>query len=232
LKKKILVFSPSYNEKIIIKKFIKEFFNYNKIDLLIIDDNSPDGTANIIKSEKIKNKFIKLIVRKKKNGIDTAHIDAYKYAIKKNYDYLITLDCDLQHDVADIKRFAKELNFNNFIIGSRYMLNGKCNLKGFRYLLSYYGNKFLKYLFKIKINEFTTSFRGFDKKTLRFLIKKKIVSRNYSFFMEVVYILNKYNFKLKEIPIIFNSRKLGYSKIPKTEILRTLYNAARLKLFY
>lgn len=66
MKKKILVFSPSYNEKIIIKKFIKEFFNYNKIDLLIIDDNSPDGTANIIKSEKIKNKFIKLIVRKKK----------------------------------------------------------------------------------------------------------------------------------------------------------------------
>ena len=66
MNKKILVFSPSYNEKIIIKKFIKEFFNYNKIDLLIIDDNSPDGTANIIKSEKIKNKFIKLIVRKKK----------------------------------------------------------------------------------------------------------------------------------------------------------------------
>lgn len=66
MKKKILVFAPSYNEKIIIKKFIKEFFNYNKIDLLIIDDNSPDGTANIIKSEKIKNKFIKLIVRKKK----------------------------------------------------------------------------------------------------------------------------------------------------------------------
>ena len=232
MKKKILAFSPSYNEKVIIKKFIKEFFYYNKIDLLIIDDNSPDGTADIIKSEKIKNNFIKLIVRKKKYGIDTAHIDAYKYAIKNNYDYLITLDCDLQHDVADIKRFIKQLNFNNFVIGSRYMLNGKCNLKGFRYLLSYYGNKFLKYLFKIKINEFTTSFRGLDKKTLKFLLKKKVISRNYSFFMEVVYMLNKYNFKLKEIPIMFNSRKLGYSKIPKIEIIRTLYNAVRLKLFY
>ena len=232
MKKKILVFSPSYNEKVIIKKFIKKFFYYNKIDLLIIDDNSPDGTANIIKAEKITNKFIKLIVRKKKSGIDTAHVDAYKYTIKNNYDYLITLDCDLQHDVADIKRFVNELNFNNFVIGSRYMLNGECNLKGFRYLLSYYGNKFLKYLFNVQINEFTTSFRGFDKKALKFLINKKIFSRNYSFFMEVVYMLNKYNFRLKEIPIIFNSRKLGYSKIPKTEIIRTLYNAARLKLLY
>ena len=86
MKKKILAFSPSYNEKVIIKKFIKEFFYYNKIDLLIIDDNSPDGTADIIKSEKIKNNFIKLIVRKKKYGIDTADVvkAAKKVIARKN----------------------------------------------------------------------------------------------------------------------------------------------------
>jgi len=175
-------------------------------------------------------KFLKLITRKKR-GIHSAHILAYQYAIKNNYEYLVTLDCDLQHNVADIKRFIKELKFNNFVIGSRYILNGKSYLKGYRKLLSYYGNKFLKFIFQSKLNEFTTSFRGFDKKTLKLLLKNKIKSTNYSFFMEVVYFLIQNNIKVREIPIIFNERSVGLSKIPRLEIFRTFFNSIRLKFF-
>jgi dolichol-phosphate mannosyltransferase len=229
--KKILIFTATYNEKNNIQKLIKEIKkNAPKSDLLIIDDNSPDGTADIIKKIiKIKrNNNIKLILRKKKDGLDTAHKLAYKYALINGYDYLITMDADLSHDPSEIPNFIKHLLNNDFVLGSRYMKGGRNELKLFRFLLSYLGNKFIKYTLNLNFTEFTSSYRAFNLKKLEKFNLKMINSKGYSFFMETIFQLNKMNFKACEIPIIFATRKQGKSKIPKIEIIRTLFNVIRL----
>ena len=223
--KKILIFTATYNEAGNISEFINSIFNNNNnIDLLIIDDNSPDNTANIIKELKKKFSQINLIIRQGKLGLDTAHKEAYKYAIKNNFDYLITMDADLSHDPKEISNFIANLNEYPFVIGSRYMHGGKCEMKGIRLFISYFGNKFIKFALKSKCSEFTTSFRGFNLKKLKNFNLETIDNAGYSFFMSTIFELERKNFNIKEIPITFYERTAGKSKIEKIEILRTLKN--------
>lgn len=229
--KKILVFTATYNEKNNIQKVIKKIKKYAiRANILIIDDNSPDGTATVIKKiiKKEEKKKIKLIVRSKKDGLDTAHKLAYKYAVKNKYDYLITMDADLSHDPAEIPNFLKYLTNYDFVLGSRYMKGGRNELTFFRFLLSYFGNKFIKYILNLNFTEFTSAFRGFNLKRMNKFNLKMINSKGYSFFMETIYQINKFQYKTYEIPIIFATRKQGKSKIPKIEIIRTLKNVLYL----
>jgi dolichol-phosphate mannosyltransferase len=230
---KLLLFTATYNEIRNIKIIFKEIKKLNKIldikyDVLIVDDNSTDGTKEYLKIyEKLQNN-ITVIKRVSKLGLNTAHEYAFYYANKKNYKYLITFDSDLQHEIKEIPKFYKYLKINNFVIGSRYILGGKCNLKGIRLILSVYGNKIIKLLLRSSLNEYTTSFRGFDKIALKFLYKARIISTGYSFFLEVVNIMLEKKLKIKEIPINFINRKYGISKLPKIEILRTIVNLIRI----
>ena len=222
-KKKTLIFSPTYNEKNNVISFLNYYkLNYSNFDLLIIDDNSPDNTYLILKLNSLNAKNIRIIKRKKKMGLDTAYKFVLNYAFKNKYDYLVSIDFDLKHDPSDIKKILFYLKCNNFVIGSRYMNGGKCNLKGSRYLLSFYGNKLIKFILKIPLNEFTTSLRGYDKKVIKYLVSTSIKSKGYSFFTEVVNKICKKNFNFKEFPIIFSNRLSGKSKIPKLEAIRTL----------
>jgi len=228
---KTLIFTATYNEVLNIKKFIDTVFKYStKIDLLIIDDNSPDKTFNLIKKIQKKNKNIKLIKRPKKMGLDTAHKLAFNFAKKKKYLKLITLDADLSHNPSIIPKFIKLLDKFNFVIGSRYAKGGSCEISFLRFILSYFGNKFIKFLLKLPLNEFTTSFRGFNLKKLSNFDLNEIESKGYSFFMETVFLINKKKYKIKEVPIKFKNRKYGVSKIPSIEIIRTFLNVIRLKL--
>ena len=228
--KKILIFTATYNEKNNIQKVIQKIKRKcKKGHILIVDDNSPDGTANEIKKiiKKRKNK-IKLIIRKRKNGLDTAHKLAYKYAINNNYDYLITMDADLSHDPAEIPNFLRHLKNFDFVLGSRYMKGGRNELAFFRFILSFFGNKFIKFTLNLNFTEFTSAYRGFNLKKMKKFDLKMINSKGYSFFMETIYQINKFKYTTYEIPIIFASREQGKSKIPKIEIIRTLFNVLRL----
>ena len=223
--KKILIFTATYNEISNISKLINNIFSCKvKVDILIVDDNSPDGTGRKISLLQKKNKRLFLISRKKKLGLDSAHKLAYDYAKKNGYEYLITMDADLSHDPKEIKNFINNLNDNHFVIGSRYIAGGKCLMRGRRLLISKHGNRFIKKLLRINISEFTTSYRGFNLKKLGKFNLKKVRTKGYSFFMGTVYEIYKRNYKIKEIPIIFRDRKKGYSKIPRLEIFRTLKN--------
>jgi dolichol-phosphate mannosyltransferase len=226
--KKILIFTATYNEyrniKILLEKINKLGL---QLDILVIDDNSNDGTLSFLKCYSKKN--FKLIVRKKKMGLDTAHKLAFQYARKHKYDYLITMDADLSHDPKVIKKIINLLHANPFVIGSRYITGGKCDLIGFRYFISYLGNFFIKYFLNINSNEFTTSYRGFNLGKLNRLDFSQIKSSGYSFFMETIFLINRLNIKIYEIPIHFQSRFSGKSKIAKIEIFRTLFNVLRLK---
>ena len=223
--KRILVFTATYNEKENIKKLITLIFKHcSNANVLIIDDNSPDKTAEEI--ELLKNEFknISLIKRDSKLGLDTAHKFAYKYALDKGYDYLITMDADLSHDPAELTNFISSLETNPFVIGSRYAPGGKCLMKGKRLLMSKYGNILIKLVLRINCNEFTTSYRGFDLKKLGSFNLDTVKASGYSFFMKTIFEISKRKIEIKEIPITFKDRSQGYSKLPRIEIFRTLLN--------
>ena len=231
MKNEILIFSATYNERENIKDFLNSIETLNlKLDLLLIDDNSPDRTWKIIQEYAKNKKNINLIIRDKKEGLDTAHKTAYEYSLKNNYKFLITLDADLSHDTKEIPKFINELKTNAFVIGSRYMKGGKCDLKGFRLFQSYFGNKFIKFIFNINCSEFTSSYRGFNLNKLEDFTLKKISSRGYSFFMETIYQIHHKGIFIKQIPIYFAHREKGKSKIPRIEVFRTLSNIFKLKL--
>jgi len=230
MRNEILIFTATYNEAENIKFFLDSIDGLKlPLDVLIIDDNSPDKTWKIIKDYSKDKRNIDLVVRDKKDGLDTAHKLAFEYSIKNNYKYLITLDADLSHDPQIIPVFLNELKTNSFVIGSRYMKGGKCDMKGFRFFLSYFGNKLIKFIFNINCDEFTTSFRGFNLEKISGFDLKKISSTGYSFFMETVYLIHKEGIAIKQIPIIFKDREKGKSKIAKIELFRTLLNVFKLK---
>ena len=229
---KTLIFSATYNEKDNIKELIKKINRYNKIlDILIIDDNSPDKTGEILKELKKKNKNLNYIFREKKSGLDSAHKLAYDFAIKNKYSKLITMDADLSHDPREIPKIIELLDDHEFVIGSRYMEGGNCEMQGLRLLMSIIGNKVIRLVLKLKCNEFTTSYRGFNIEKLQNFNLNIVKSKGYSFFMETVYRISQKGFKVQEIPINFKNRTKGQSKIPKIEIFRTLKNLFFLKIF-
>jgi dolichol-phosphate mannosyltransferase len=223
MSKKTLVFTATYNESENIKLFLDKILSLKiDLDILIIDDNSPDGTSEIISSYKNKYKSITLVTRESKQGLDTAHKFGFKYAKKNNYDYFITLDADLSHDPLVIPDFIKNLKHHPFIIGSRYIEGGKNDMKFSRFLQSYLGNKLIRLISGIKSSEFTTSFRGFNLKELLHFDMSDVDAKGYTFFMGTIFNLIQNGYIIKQIPIIFKDRSHGYSKIPKNEIYRTL----------
>ena len=228
--KKILVFTATYNELDNIKELVSSIKKQpSNPHILIIDDNSPDGTSEEIK--KLQNNFknIFLIKRNNKLGLDSAHKEAYEFALKNNYDLLITMDADLSHDPNELDNFIRNLEEFPVVLGSRYIDGGQCLMKGRRLIFSKYGNLIIKFIFQINCNEFTTSYRGFNLKKLNNFHLNLIKTKGYSFFMGTVHEIFKQKFKVKEIPIIFNDRKKGYSKIPRVEMLRTIINLLILK---
>mgnify|MGYP001252312841 CR=1 FL=1 len=229
--KKVLIFTATYNEAENIGNLINSIkLHARESHILVIDDNSPDGTSIVVQKKVSLSKNIFLITRKGKLGLDTAHKEAYEFAIKNQYDYLITMDADNSHDPNEIKNILIELKEYPFVIGSRYIKGGQCLMRGRRLIMSKYGNLLMKLLLRINCNEFTTSFRGFDLKKLKNFHLNRIKTKGYSFFMGTIAEISRMNFKIKEIPIIFKDREKGYSKIPKFEIFRTLMNLIILSL--
>ncbi len=228
---KILIFTATFNEVSNIDILLDRINSYcQNVDILVVDDNSSDGTIDVLKKFEKEYKNINLIIREKKLGLNTAHKIGYNYAIKNNYDYFITLDADLSHDPAVIPDFINILKSNSFVIGSRYAKGGKCELPIARLLLSVLGNKFIKLFSRINCSEFTTSFRGFNLRKIENFDMNLVKSNGYSFFMETIFLVSKFNL-IVEIPIHFKNRTSGKSKIPKIEIIRTLINLFRLRLF-
>ena len=230
VEKKILVFTATFNELDNIKNLVSSIKKQpSNPHILIIDDNSPDGTSEEIK--KLQNNFKNLFLIKRNNklGLDSAHKEAYEFALKNNYDLLITMDADLSHDPNELDNFIRNLEEFPVVLGSRYIDGGQCLMKGRRLIFSKYGNLIIKFIFQLDCNEFTTSYRGFNLKKLNNFHLNLIKTKGYSFFMGTVHEIFKQKFKVKEIPIIFNDRKKGYSKIPRVEMLRTIINLLILR---
>ena len=139
------------------------------------------------------------------------------------------MDADLSHDPKEIPTFINLLDKHEFVIGSRYAEGGKCEMPLLRLFLSIIGNKIIKFILKINCNEFTTSYRGFNLLKLNNFYLNKVKSKGYSFFMETIFRIDQSGYEIFEIPIYFRNRTQGKSKIPKIEILRTLFNLFKIK---
>lgn len=226
---KILVFTATYNESENITNLINDILKYTPtVDILVVDDNSPDGTGKIVDELKQKINSLEVIHRTGKLGLGTAHKLALKYAKEKGYEALITMDADFSHHPKYLPSIIEKLKDYDFVIGSRYVDGGRSDYTGKRKLLSLCANFLVKTLLGIKLNETTTAYRGYSKNLLNKLNYDQIISEGYSFFFEFIWRVSQTTNKMAEIPIHFEDRKAGASKINKKEIYMGVLNLYKL----
>ena len=228
---KILVFFATYNEADNIENLLRcTFENLPGQELLVVDDNSPDGTGEMLDKFAQTNKQVAVIHRPRKLGLGTAHKLAMQYAIKNQFDILITMDADFSHHPEYLPTLVDLMNDNDFVIGSRYVKGGGLSYGIFRRTLSITANILARYMLKIPLKECTTSYRGFQVSLLKKINLNLIRSEGYSFFIESIYIIHRLTDKITEFPIFFYDRQSGNSKISKIEIFKSVFCLG--KLFY
>ena len=229
---KILVISPTYNEKKNISHLIENIFSLNiSIDLLIIDDNSPDGTADAVKNKMAKNNRIHLITRKGKEGLGTAYCSGFKYALQNNYDLIIQIDADLSHNPVDIIRLIEKAKTHDLVIGSRYATGvNVINWPMGRLLLSYCANWYARNLTRVPIKDITGGYKCFRRNVIEAIDLDSIRSEGYSFQIEMNFLAYNKGFNITEIPIIFTDRTVGESKMNRQIMYEAVFIVWRLNI--
>ena len=231
-----LVIIPTYNEKENIEAIIRATFKQETpFNILIVDDNSPDGTSDIV--TKLINEFPKRLFlekKKEKKGLGTAYIHGFKWAIKNNYDYIIEMDADFSHNPKDLNYLYKTCKADgaDVSIGSRYV-NNKVNVVNWdikRLLLSYFASKYVKFITRIPVFDTTAGFVCYKRKVLETIQLDKIKFVGYAFQIEMKFKAWKHKFNIKEVSIIFTDRTLGQSKMSEGIISEALFGVIKMKL--
>ena len=227
---KTLIFTATYNEADNIKSLVCDCLAaVPSADMLVVDDNSPDGTSEILAdlAANLEGR-LKLIRRPRKLGLGSAHKLAMKYALREGYDVLITMDADYSHHPKYLRAITDELRNADFVIGSRYAKGGRCDYGLTRQLVSRSANTLARALLGIPLRETTTSFRGFKRSLLEQMPVDQIQAEGYAFFFESVLHATCLARKAAETPIHFEDRRAGTSKISKKEIMRGVSHLFRL----
>ncbi len=212
---KIAVVIPTYNEKGNISKLVAEIFGLGISDLEIVavDDNSPDGTGEILQILREKNKKLHVIHRRKKSGLGTAYLRGFEYSLERGAEYIFAMDADFSHNPELITDFLDAIQSHDLVVGSRYIPDGRIkNWDIKRRLISYGGNLFSRKILNVPVADMTTGFKCYRRSVVEHLKSKNISSIGYVFQIETVYHAHQKGFKIKEIPIQFTERALGRSK--------------------
>ena len=225
---KTLIFFATYNEVGNVASMLDGIaLAVPLADILIVDDNSTDGTLDLLKV--MHRDSLTVLVRPSKLGLGSAHLLAWKHALQRGYEVLVTMDGDHSHDPAEIPRLTAALGDGcDLVIGSRYMVGGGCEYTGYRKRISQLGNMAAHALLRIGLSEFTTSFRAFRVSSLNRIDFNTLRVGGYSFFLTVIVQAYLHNLRITEVPIHFNERNAGISKIPPLEIFRAIWNLFRL----
>ncbi|MDG1847560.1 MAG: polyprenol monophosphomannose synthase [Candidatus Marinimicrobia bacterium] len=230
---KILVISPTYNERKNIKRLVDMVLGENpEFHLLIVDDNSPDGTGR--KVEKLQKKYTNLFLetRSKKYGLGTAYIFGFKWALKDNYDYVIQMDADLSHNPKDLSLMVKKLKEYDLVIGSRYIKGiSVVNWPLRRLMLSYGANAYSRVVTGMPIMDGTGGFKAWKSNVLASIDLDSVKSQGYSFQIEMNFRAWVKGYKIKEIPIIFSDRTIGQSKMSRTIVYEAIFMVWRLRIW-
>ncbi len=229
---KSLIIIPTFNELENIRKLIPDLLErHENLDILIVDDNSPDGTGIYIEELSKKNLKIKLIKREKKMGLGTAYIAGFKYALQHDYDYIFEMDADFSHDPREIKQFLQAINKYDLVLGSRYVRGvNVINWPMRRLLLSYFANKYTRFITGMPIQDATGGFKCFRRKVLEAINLDKIRSNGYAFQIEMTFKTWKKGFKVGEIPIVFVDRVKGTSKMSKKIVREAVVMVWKLRI--
>ncbi|WP_196895357.1 polyprenol monophosphomannose synthase [Aureivirga marina] len=230
-----LVIIPTYNEKENVEAIIEAVFALEKkFDVLIVDDNSPDGTANIVTEliKKYPNQLF-LEVRKEKAGLGTAYIHGFKWAIDRKYEYIIEMDADFSHNPEDLPRLYKAcvLEGADVAVGSRYM-NREINVVNWdikRILLSYLASKYVRVITGIPVYDTTAGFVCYSRKVLEKIDYDKIQFIGYAFQIEMKYKSWKHGFNIKEVSIVFTDRVKGASKMNGSIIKEAIFGVLKMR---
>ncbi len=228
---KALVIIPTYNELDNIRKLIPYILEkYPELNILVVDDNSPDGTADFVKEFSEKDSRVFLIKREKKSGLGTAYVEGFKFMLRNGYDAVIQMDADFSHDPNEIGNFLEKIKDYDLVIGSRY-INGVrvINWPISRLLLSYFANIYTRVITSMAVKDATGGFKCFRREVLESINLDKIKSNGYSFQIEMNFHAWKRNFKITEIPITFVERIQGTSKMSRKIVREAVFMVWKLR---
>lgn len=230
-----LVIIPTYNERENIEKIVRRVFSLPKeFEMLIIDDGSPDGTAEIIK--KLQDEFeqrLHLIERSGKLGLGTAYIKGFKWALERHYEYIMEMDADFSHNPDDLLRLHSACSDQgaDLAIGSRYISGvNVVNWPMGRVLMSYYASAYVRFVTRMKIRDTTAGFKCYTRKVLETISLDKIKLKGYAFQIEMKFTAWKFGFNIKEVPIIFTERQEGKSKMSRGIFREAVWGVIKMKI--
>jgi dolichol-phosphate mannosyltransferase len=230
-----LVIIPTYNEAENIRPLLEEILDryHEELDVLIIDDNSPDGTAEIVK-EMIKKepRRVTLLTRPDKLGLGTAYLKGFRHALENGYERVIEMDADFSHDPAMIASLINAMNDADLVIGSRYM-NNTVNVVNWplsRLILSKSASIYTRWITGMPVSDPTSGFKCISAKALRAIALDRVHSQGYSFQIEIDFRIWKTGLVIHEVPIIFVDRSVGKSKMTRQNIVEAVWMVWWLKL--
>jgi dolichol-phosphate mannosyltransferase len=225
----LLAFTTCYNERENIGRLLNQIAKQlPDADILVVDDNSPDGTWDIIQEKALAYPRLTSVKRPRKLGIGSAHKYALFYAIREGYSTLVTMDADFSHDPKYLPSLLAAHGRNLFVTGSRYCRGGSSEYQGYRNVVSRLGNVVARFALWVQIKELTTYFRVFDVGGLRRLPLRRVNASGYSYGVQLVYYLRRAGIRLREVPIHFSDRTHGASKIPRIQILVSAFDLFKL----
>lgn len=229
---KSIIVIPTYNEKENILRLIEKIHSIvGDIHILVVDDNSPDGTGQIVKNLKEKDSRIHLIQREGKQGLGTAYCRGFEYCLENNFDFIFEMDADFSHDPNEIPNFLKAIENNDLILGSRYIKGvNVINWPLKRLLLSYFANMYTRFVTGMDVKDATGGFKCFRASLLKKIDLSSVKTNGYGFQIEMTYRIWKLKGRIKEIPIIFVDRVEGVSKMNKKIIWEAVFLVWKLKL--
>jgi dolichol-phosphate mannosyltransferase len=228
---KTLVVTPTYNEAENVERIINAVLSQDaSIEILIVDDNSPDGTAQIVEKIQANNNRVHLLKRAGKMGLGTAYVEGFKYAINNNYDFVMEIDADFSHDPNEIPNFLKKIQEFDVVLGSRY-INGVriLNWPIRRLILSYGASMYTRIITGMPIKDATGGYKCFRIAVLKSINLDNIHSNGYAFQIEMNFKAWKKGFKNFELPITFVDRTHGTSKMSKKIVYEAVLLVWKLK---
>jgi len=229
---KPLIIIPTYNELVNIQHLVPELLDtYPTVHILVVDDNSPDGTADYVDSLSRQSDRVKVLRREKKMGLGTAYIAGFKYAISNKYDYIFEMDADFSHDPKEIANFLCAIKDSDLVLGSRYLTGvNVVNWPMRRLLLSYFANIYTRFITGLPVKDTTGGYKCFRREVLESINLDSIRSNGYAFQIEMTYKAWKKGFRITEIPIIFMDRIKGTSKMSKKIVREAVVMVWKLRI--